>query len=157
MERKKGLLAAGCLLAVGAAAAVWFGLADEDRTLSEADAAVFASASPAPAALTLSLDAAPDAAEFCLQNGTGMQLDTGGVNRLEKRAGDSWEAVCGSTEDYPPGSQTLSAGETLYGMTGWPESGITLSAGEYRYQMVVYLYGEEGRMPVIVEDIFTIG
>ena len=134
MERKKGLLAAGCLLAVGAAAAVWFGLADEDHTLSEADAA-----------------------EFCLQNGTGMQLDTGGVNRLEKRTGDGWEAVCGSTEAYPPGSHTLSAGETLYGMTGWPEAGITLSAGEYRYQMVVCLYGEEGRMPVIVEDIFTIG
>ena len=87
MERKKGLLAAGCLLAVGAAAAAWFGLADEDHTLSEADAAVFSSASPAPAALTLSLDAAPDGAEFCLQNGTGMQLDTGGVNRLEKRTG----------------------------------------------------------------------
>ena len=83
MERKKGLLAAGCLLAVGAAAAVWFGLAHVNRTLSEADAAVFASASPAPAVLTL-------------------------------------------------------------------------SAGEYRYQMVVCLYGEEGRMPVIVEDTFTI-
>ena len=48
MERKKGLLAAGCLLAVGAAAAAWFGLAHEDHTLSEADAAVFASASPVP-------------------------------------------------------------------------------------------------------------
>ena len=33
---------------------------------------------------------------------------------------------------------------------------LTLSAGEYRYQMVVCLYGEEGRMPVIVEDTFTI-
>lgn len=154
--RKTVCFLAACLLAAGAAAAIRFSLAGGGRPLSDADAALFQSASPAPGSVTLSLDAAPDGAEFCLLNGSGGQLDTSSVNRLEKRSGTGWETVCGSIENYPPGIQTLQAGQTLYGMTGWPEAGITLTAGEYRYQMVVYLWDENGRTPATVECCFTI-
>ena len=111
---------------------------------------------PVPEGLTLELTAARDDGEFSLRNASAYTVEYGGANRVERREADAWVPVLGSRDIFPEAPEPLRSGERLYGMTAWSRDGTVLSPGQYRYLMLVLVWEDGERRPVVLSAEFTI-
>lgn len=112
-----------------------------------------------PEGLTLTIvGAAPDDAEFHLENNTEFQVTYGSANRVERYDGEEWiEVTTESVGIFPPTAVTLQPGHEMYGMCGWVSKHLILDAGTYRFLMVVDVHDpESGTYPVVLKAEFQI-
>jgi beta-lactamase regulating signal transducer with metallopeptidase domain len=150
-----GLLAAAVcgILLLGAAS----GSGGWDPVQEARDAQLLAALeNPVPEGLTLELTAARDDGEFSLRNASTYTVEYGGANRVERREADTWVPVLGSRDIFPEAPEPLRSGERLYGMTAWSRDGTVLSPGQYRYLMLVLVWEDGERRPVVLSAEFTI-
>lgn len=112
-----------------------------------------------PEGLSMTIvDAAPDDAEFLIQNDTGFQVTYGKANRIEKFDGENWtEVTTESVGILPSTTVTMQSGEEMYGMCGWVTKRLILEAGTYRYLLVVDVEDPvNGNYPVVLKAEFEI-
>lgn len=112
-----------------------------------------------PEGLSMTIvDAAPDDAEFLIQNDTAFQVTYGKANRIEKLDGVNWiEVTTESVGIFPSTTVTMQSGEEMYGMCGWVTKRLILEAGTYRYLLVVDVEDPvNGNYPVVLKAEFEI-
>lgn len=112
-----------------------------------------------PEGLSMTIvDAAPDDAEFLIQNDTAFRVTYGKANRIEKFDGESWiEVTTESVGIFPSTTVTMQSGEKMYGMCGWVTKRLILEAGTYRYLLVVNVEDPlNGNYPVVLKAEFEI-
>lgn len=141
------LLALCTLLAVGANAHAM----DRSESLLDVKTAP-------PEGLSISIDAAPDDAEFHIINNSTCAVTYGKASRVERRDGGTWmEVITERSGLFPSGNVTLQPGQEMYGMCGWTLRDLVLAPGSYRYLLVVEVMDpQQGLVPVVLRAEFQI-